>query len=452
MCGFIRKSFITVACAMALGACGDNSNKSNGSVGASPSLGQFRNATVYFYQADGSSEIGNVEVGEDGKAQIDTGGYAGPVVVEVRGDDDAEYFDEASGQFERFPAASSLFAIAPATGNVTAVTPLTDAAYRVVLRNSLLPLSAQEVNELNQIISDALAGGIDILTPPSLVNAAMPMDLPATDAGRYALVLAALAYLGADGSNDEVSTTPAALAVLAALGEDLADGVIDNMNDGQPISAAYSDFVTEFSAAIANAAGAYAGSALSGEVNDGDAGYTTPSTDLSALNEVEDSGDGDNGNGGDNPDTTVDSSGLQDLGSGDGVTGTLSGTRRTTNLSTNASEGIADTITVFSFGQPPGGGQWSLSLIQNRTGVQTCEGDGVSLQFFDGGSNAFIANGDTDDEGGVCQLELTKIAVNGGNATIEGVFTGTLIAGDSNTDTASKTLTRGAFRAQMNFQ
>ena len=455
-----NKKLITAAaavvCAVGVAGCHDhNGSGGNGSVAASPALGQFRNATVYFFQADGSTEIGSADVGDDGLASVNTGSYAGPVVVEVRGDDDAEYFDEATGMYEAFPTGNSVFSIAPATGGTVAVTPLTDAAYRAALRNSLFPLSATEVNQLNQIVADALAGGIDILTQPSAVNAAMSMDLPATDAGRYALVLATLAYLGTDGSNDGASTTPAALAVLQALIEDLADGTIDNMNDGSPLSAsAYSDFVNEFTAAIANAASAYAGSDLNDEVSNGDQDYETPNADLTALNEVEDSGGetgggetGGGSTGGGN--TTVNSAGLADLGNGNGVTGTLSGTRRTTNLSTNASEGIAGTITVFGFGQPPGGGQWNLSLIQNQTGVQTCEGDGVSLQF-SLNNNAFFANGDTGDEGGVCQLELTKVAVEGGDTTIEGVFT--LIAGDNNADRTNKTLTRGAFRAQVNFQ
>ena len=444
------------ACVFALAACNGSSNGgagASGSIGASPSLGAFRNATVFFFRADGSTEIGNAEVDENGQAQISTGSYSGPVVIEVRGDDDAEYFDEATGMFEDFPAGNSIFSMAPSTGGTVAVTPLTDAAYRAAVRNSLLPLSAQEVNDLNQIVADALAGGIDILTQPAAVNVAMSMDLPATDAGRYALVLATLAYLGTDGSNDAASTTPPALAVLLALLDDLADGVIDNMNDGSTISAAYSDFVNEFSAAILNAASAYASSDLNDEVSNGDQDYENPNADLSDLDAVEDSG-GDTGGGGGTGggDTTVDSSGLQDLGNGNGVTGTLSGTRRTTNLSTNASEGVGGTISVFGFGQPPSGGQWNLNLIQNQAGVQTCEGDGVMLQFSDGSGNAFFADGDTGDEGGVCQLELTQVAVEGGDTTIEGVFTGTLIAGESNSDTASKTLTRGAFRAQVNFQ
>lgn len=449
------------ACAAMLTAChgdGDGGGSaSNASMAASPALGAFRNATVVFYRADGDTEIDRAEVDENGLAQISTGSYSGPVVVEIQGDEDAEYFDEASGQYEAFANGNSVFAIAPATGGTVAITPLTDAAYRAAVRNSLLPLSAEEVNALNQIVADALAGGIDVLTPPAPVNSASPMNLPANDAGRYALVLATFAYLGNDGSNDGATTTPPALAVLAALLEDLADGVIDNATNGQPVSAAYSDFVNEFSAAIANAASAYAGSELADEVSNGDQDYENPSADLSALDEVENSGGtagGGSGNGGGTPNTTVDSSGLADLGSGTGVTGTLSGTRNTVKFTTNASEGIGGTISIFALGMPPGDlRQWQLNLVQNRTGVQSCAEDGVSIQFADSSSgNAFIANGDTDDEGGVCQLELTKVAVKGGDTTIEGVFTGTLIAGDSNNDTASKTLTRGAFRGQVNFQ
>lgn len=448
-----------IALALLISGCGHSNGSSAGSgsvsVGATPSLGLVRNATVNFYQADGSTLLGTGDTGADGSVTVSfsADSYNGPVIVEVQGDDDAEYFDEATGMFEAFGSGDSLFAMAPSTGGTVAVTPLTDLAYRAAVRNNLLPLSASEVSALNKVVADALAGGIDILIPPALLDTAMSADLPADDSGRYALVLATLAYLGADGTNDPVDATPPALAVLRALAADLADGVIDNV----PAGTAYTDFDSEFTAAIINAAAAYAGSDLNDEVSNTDQDYETPDKDLGALDGVanDDSDGGDNPDDG-NGDTTVSAAGLQDLGNNSGITGTFSGNNRQTyTVGVIAAETVGGLINISSFGTLPTN-RWEIT-VRNQTGVQRCNVDDPIIQFSTATitGSSFESNAFTTANGkGTCMIELTKVAQPGAaeDIVIEGVFVGTLGAGVSNTDTASRNVTRGAFRGPVTFK
>ena len=422
--------------ALSLAACTDSEDRiggssASGSVTASPSLGQFRNTTVFFFAANGNTLIGSAEVASDGLAQLDTGSYAGPVVIEVRGDDDAEYFDEATGMYESFPTGSSIFAIAPSAGGTLAVTPLTDLAYRAAQRNGLLPLAAQQVNSLNQLVADALAGGIDILTPPAMLNATMSMDLAANDAGRYALVLAALAYLGNDGSND-LASTPPALAVLQSLIDDLADGTIDNLNAGSAIAAAYSNFASEFAAAIVSAASAYGGSDLVNEVSNGVRSYLNPAVDLTALNDIGSGGDNGGNNGG-NPGGTP-------LGNNSGVTGAVDGTAQTFTNGVIANGGPGNNVVLRASGDLPFR-FWEITLPP-QSGTYQCSGaEGAFINYGNGdplgGVNIFSYN---SAGAGSCSITAVR-----NNNVLTGSFTATLVDGGGGTHSVSS----GAFRAPV---
>lgn len=282
--------------AASLAGCGGDDNNGGSAqpamTGATASLGAITGATAIFYQADGETEIGRTETGDDGSAEIDSGNYNGPVVVEIRGDDDATYFDEATGNRVAFGPGESLFALAPAAGGNVAVTPLTQLGYLAATRNSLFPLNADEIDQINAAVANALAGGIDILTPPTPLAEAGMGQLTNDDAGRYALVLAALAYLGNDGNGDSDALQPA-LEVARALFADAADGQIDGLAAGSAV-AGYIDFVNELAAALGAAATAYADGDLLAEAGDNPA-YGIPDTDLADLDAV-DNAPGDGGN------------------------------------------------------------------------------------------------------------------------------------------------------------
>ena len=238
----------------------DGSGGAARSLSATPSLGQIRNAAVRFYRADGVTLIASGDTGDSGRVTINPGNYRGPVIVEVIGDDvDASYFDEASGSLVAFGAGNSLRALLPGASGAIGVTPLTDIAYRAAVAQNLLPVSATVVNQLNTIVREALAPGLSsILSVPSDFNAATTSgSLNDDEAGRYALVLAALAQL----SNGNASP---ALATLSALVADLVDGVIDGQNNGTTVTGATygSNFINAMTAALNGVAASFGSSAL----------------------------------------------------------------------------------------------------------------------------------------------------------------------------------------------
>lgn len=259
MNGYFKKTAIAALCGAALGmsGCGSDSATTS-SITVTPSLGQISNATVTIYQGDGSTVLGSGEIGADGAVAIGFSGYSGAVVIEVAGDDDAQYFDEASGMLVNFPAGQKLRAIAPTASGSFAVSILTELAYQGAVSENLLPLDATEVNALNEKVRAALIPEIaDLLTPPALFNAGTTSGaLANADAGEYALKLAALAKLG----NGEAAP---ALAVMQALAADLADGDIDGLDaGGNSVNAPYSNFASEFGAAITAMAADYGSSDL----------------------------------------------------------------------------------------------------------------------------------------------------------------------------------------------
>lgn len=224
-------------------------------LGGAASLGVVTDADVNFYQADGTTLIGTGSTGADGAVNVTvTSSYAGPVVVEVLGDDiDAMYFDEAAGTLRPFPAGARLRALAPAPGSSIAVTTLTELAYQTAVNDGLFPLTVTEVNAANEAIRAALAPGLSSITSlPTPVGATTAAgSLTNTDAGRYALYLAALATVAA-------SEPSPALAVLSALVADAADGAID----ASVANAPYSDFLSDMAAALTTAANTYANADL----------------------------------------------------------------------------------------------------------------------------------------------------------------------------------------------
>lgn len=250
-----KKTAIATLCAAAIGigGCGSDSATTTSTITTTPSLGQISNATVTIYQSDGSTVLGSGEIGANGAVSIDFSGYSGAVVIEVAGDADAQYFDEASGTLVNFPAGQKLRAIAPTASGSFAVSILTELAYQGAVNENLLPLDATEVNALNEAVRAALIPEIaDLLTPPTLFNAGSTGgSLGSDDAGKYALKLAALANLGS-------GEAAPALAVMQALAADLADGDIDGLDGaGASVNAPYANFATEFGAAIVTMASGY---------------------------------------------------------------------------------------------------------------------------------------------------------------------------------------------------
>lgn len=219
-------------------------------VTVSASLGLISGATVRILQPDGTEITGaSGTLAADGTVTITHDGtYDGPIIVEVVGNDSATYFDESTGANQPFGADQVLRAVAPSIDAAVGVTILTDLAYQqaAALGGSL---TADDVNAINESIRQMFAPDVeDILVPPVLVG----LDnftqgtLEDTDAGRYALRLAALANMAAGAENP-------ALAILAQLRADLEDGDLDGQSATANISDLYytaNDFAASFATAV----------------------------------------------------------------------------------------------------------------------------------------------------------------------------------------------------------
>lgn len=197
------------------------------------SLGRIRNATVVVTELDGTPIDGATGVLDDtGSVVLDLpADFTGPLRVEVQGDADAEYFDEATGTFRPFGAGRRLRAVLSAPQDVVGVTLLTDLAASML--DGMASPTAADIDQANESVRTLLAPDVtDITQPPTVIDDSSGAgSLAGDDAGRYAALLAALAKVGAG------SDAPA-LAVLDQLRADIADGSLDDLADGTPLDPA----------------------------------------------------------------------------------------------------------------------------------------------------------------------------------------------------------------------
>ena len=254
--GFLLTATILVACSDG-GGGGDNYNSKvdpplESSITVVPSLGMITDATVNIYKSDGTSLIDSGNLGSDGQFTITITGYSGPIIIEVAGNADAKYYDEALGSWIDYPSGTSIHAMAPTSSGSFAVTMLTELAFQNAVINSNFPISAATVIQLNEYIRSWLIPEINnLLATPMLFDSNITQGSMENEvAGRYALRLAGLANLG--------SMQPApTLAVLLALIEDTKDGVIDGKNGLLTVDAPYSDFWVQMSTLLSALASSY---------------------------------------------------------------------------------------------------------------------------------------------------------------------------------------------------
>ena len=201
------------------------------SLTVTPSLGKILNAKVIARNAKSGIEIGTGNTGNTGIATFNVTKTTDPVVVEVQGSATAKYVDESklsstnNGE-TNFDAAQKIRVTIPALGSNIGVSTLTEVAYQAALKkasNDEKAISADIATQANEAIRKALAPELTSITAAPTVIGSMA-DLAAlqnTEAGKYALKLAALAKL--ISSED---ATPA-LTALNKLASDIADGNFD---------------------------------------------------------------------------------------------------------------------------------------------------------------------------------------------------------------------------------
>ena len=221
-------SFLLTACGG--GSSSQDANTPN--LAISGSLGQLRNVTARILDLNLNEIVDPVEIGSDGIARFQIDSATGPFVVEIAGDGDAEYYDEAEEAFRPFGVGFKIRAIVPSFQSAIGVTTLTEIAVAQLeaQMGGLTAATPATIAGANTAIRDLLAPALpDITTPPTIVGPTTG-DLTTSTADFYGVYLAGLAELGGSG----VTTEPA-LQVMLQLSEDLQDGLFDGLNAGQPL-------------------------------------------------------------------------------------------------------------------------------------------------------------------------------------------------------------------------
>lgn len=239
-------SFMLVACndndddnanSSLIGGGTNNNAAQTQNVTISPSLGKIFNAKVVLKNAKTGAELGSGTTGTTGVATITATKTTDPVVVEVQGQANAKYFDESKNAEVNFESGKMIRAALPSLSSSVGVSALTEVAYQAALKkanNNVASITSEIATNSNEAIRKALAPELTSITavPPHLVGSVAELaTITNTEAGKYALRLAALAKLASN-----TDATPA-LTVLNQLSADIADGNFDGMANGIAVTA-----------------------------------------------------------------------------------------------------------------------------------------------------------------------------------------------------------------------
>lgn len=235
------------------GGVGDGGASGDGGVGAGGDFGQFRNVTITAYRSVngtwaqlGSALTDNVK----GMVTIRPGRtYTGPLLVELSGGANAEYFEEGRNAFVPFPAGRVIRVIVPRVDRNIGITPFTEAAYQLLTNGTadesantptptpaqILAANARVAALLNEHFPKALEVG-NITRLPFIKSSSVPQGaLGLNERGVYGVVNGAFSKQAA--AFNTTSATPT-LDAVAQLAEDLRDGKLDGFNGNQPATPA----------------------------------------------------------------------------------------------------------------------------------------------------------------------------------------------------------------------
>ena len=262
-----------------------------GDVGIGGFEGQFLAAIVTVRQVDGTL-VGSAQTdAATGLVTARICDYAGPLYVEVAGQDGAKYFDESRGMYVDFGVGQRLRAFVPAVDKHVGVTFLTEAAVQRLAfqglsvvtgqagaRGEKAPPTAAQVRAANEAIRtlinaqvDARYAVDDLTRLPVLIGPATPRNsLPDTARGRYGLLGAAFSKQA--GTYAPTLAAPAATAT-RQFARDAADGVLDGRDPtgasvSGPADRTYDpgDFPRAINASLAAMAGVYGAPAAQAQV------------------------------------------------------------------------------------------------------------------------------------------------------------------------------------------
>jgi hypothetical protein len=223
----------------------------DGGIGAGGDFGQFRNAVVTVYTEDGNKLGSAVTDSVKGMVTIRPGKtYKGALILELRGQPGATYFEEGKNAFVDFPADKVIRAVVPAINKNIGITPFTEAAYRLLTEGSTAerasnparPTAAEMAAANDKVLNilnkqfPAKLGVDDVTRLPFIKSDSIGPNSISIDArGRYGLVNGAFSKQAAMYNSARTQPT---LDAVAQLGADLLDGVLDGMNGNQPAVAA----------------------------------------------------------------------------------------------------------------------------------------------------------------------------------------------------------------------
>ncbi len=265
------------------GGVGDGGASGDGGVGAGGDFGQFRNVTITAYRSVngtwaqlGSALTDNVK----GMVTIRPGRtYTGPLLVELSGGANAEYFEEGRNAFVPFPAGRVIRVIVPRVDRNIGITPFTEAAYQLLTNGTadesantptptpaqILAANARVAALLNEHFPKALEVG-NITRLPFIKSSSVPQGaLGLNERGVYGVVNGAFSKQAA--AFNTTSATPT-LDAVAQLAEDLRDGKLDGFNGNQPATPANrrtydpQTLTSELTAALAHQAERFGAQAL----------------------------------------------------------------------------------------------------------------------------------------------------------------------------------------------
>ena len=237
--------------AFLLNGCGGSSSSDDSQeIEVWPSLGQIRAPTVRITNPDDSPIESTATPNDDGSIVVSfSEDVTGPLVIEIRGNDNATYFDEASDSFQPFGNGERIRHVLASPTSPVGVTALTE--FAALLLEAVPSPNASQISQANSLIRNALAPSMQSITiAPQNVAATGDLGrLEASEAGEYAAILAALALM----HNNPSDPSPA-LEVVNQLGQDLLSGSIDGLDaQTRPIAnLAYdaANFVNDFATAV----------------------------------------------------------------------------------------------------------------------------------------------------------------------------------------------------------
>lgn len=235
------------------GGVGDGGASGDGGVGAGGDFGQFRNVTIKAYRSVngnwvelGSALTDNVK----GMVTIRPGRtYTGPLLVELSGGANAEYFEEGRNTFVPFPAGRVIRVVVPRVDRNIGITPFTEAAYQMLTNGT----ADESANTPTPTPAQILAANARVAT---LLNEHFPKALEVANITRLPFIKSSSVAQGSLGLNargvygvvngafskqaaafNTASATPT-LDAVAQLAEDLRDGKLDGFNGNLPAAAA----------------------------------------------------------------------------------------------------------------------------------------------------------------------------------------------------------------------